>query len=67
MLDQQIDGVSLDGQASRRTVRRIRQLADQSPLIYLPSHDPEAARRLENKTVAIARASVQSLAMPVTA
>ena len=67
MLDQQIDGVSLDGQASRRTVQRICQLAEQTPLVYLPSHDPEAARRLENKTVAIARVSVQSLATPITA
>ena len=53
MLDQQIDGVSLDAHAARRTLRRIKTLANQTPLIYLPSHDPESAKRLENKTTAI--------------
>ena len=55
MLDQQIDGVSLDAQAARHTLQRIRQLAEQTPLVYLPSHDPAAAERLANKTVAVAR------------
>jgi N-acyl homoserine lactone hydrolase len=60
MLDQQIDGVSLDAQSSRRTVQRIRQLAEQMPLVYLPSHDPEAAERLENKIAAIVRNRAES-------
>ena len=67
MLDQQIDGVSLDAQASRRTLQRIRQLAEQRSIVYLPSHDPEAARRLEYKTMAIAHRTVQPTALPVTA
>ena len=54
MLDQQVDGVSPDAQSARRTLQRIRQLAQQTPLVYLPSHDPASAKRLENKTVALA-------------
>lgn len=53
MLDQQLDGVSLDALSAHRTVQRIRQLAEQIPLVYLPSHDPESAQRLENKAVAL--------------
>lgn len=60
MLAQHIDGVSLDASASRRTLQRIRQLAEQVPLVYLPSHDPESAMRLENQTVAIVRSGVDS-------
>ncbi len=58
MLDQKIDGVSLDAPSARRTLQHIRQLAEQMPLIYLPSHDPESAERLENKMVAMPRLSV---------
>ncbi len=67
MLDQQIDGVSLDTPSARRTLQRIRQLAEQTPLVYLPSHDPESATRLEHKTVAIARPSVQPTPLAITA
>jgi N-acyl homoserine lactone hydrolase len=49
MVDQQIDGVALDAQSAQRTLQRIRQLAEQSPLIYLPSHDPDGVSRLQNK------------------
>lgn len=59
MLDQQIDGVSLEAHAARRTLRRIQKLAEQTPLIYLPSHDPESAKRLENKTATIVRPVAQ--------
>lgn len=67
MLDQEIDGVSLDVAASRCTLQRIRQLAEQMPLVYLPSHDPESATRLENKTAAITHPSAQSISTFVTA
>ena len=49
MLDQQIDGVSLNGKGARRTLRRIRKFAQENPTVYLPSHDPQSAVRLENK------------------
>jgi glyoxylase-like metal-dependent hydrolase (beta-lactamase superfamily II) len=67
MLDQKIDGVSLDAQSSQRTLHRIRQLAEQTPLVYVPSHDPESAQRLANKTTAIVHSTAQALAMPVLA
>ncbi len=67
MLDQQIDGVSLDTQTSRRTLQRIRQLAEQIPLVYLPSHDPESVKRLENHTAAIVTPGIQRVTMPVAA
>ncbi len=59
MLAQQIDGVSLDATSSRRTLQRIRQLAEQMPLVYLPSHDPESVMRLKNQTLAIARDGIE--------
>jgi len=33
--------------AARQTLLRIKQLAREQPLVYLPSHDPAAAARLE--------------------
>jgi len=47
MLDGVIDGVSADVGAARQTLLRIKQLAREQPLVYLPSHDPAAAARLE--------------------
>jgi glyoxylase-like metal-dependent hydrolase (beta-lactamase superfamily II) len=46
MVDQAIDGVAPDEDAARETLHRIRELAHERPLVYLPSHDPEAATRL---------------------
>jgi N-acyl homoserine lactone hydrolase len=64
MLDQQVDGVSFDTQSARRTVQRIRQLAEQTPLIYLPAHDPDAVKRLANKTVALVGQRVEPVVVP---
>jgi N-acyl homoserine lactone hydrolase len=66
MVDGQIDGVSFDAQASRRTLRRIRQLAEQNPVIYLPTHDPESAERLQNKTTVFSNAFFRPAVMPGT-
>jgi glyoxylase-like metal-dependent hydrolase (beta-lactamase superfamily II) len=41
-----VDGVSPDENVARKTMARIRQLAADRPLVYLPSHDPGAAERL---------------------
>jgi glyoxylase-like metal-dependent hydrolase (beta-lactamase superfamily II) len=46
MLQGQVDGVAPDEDAARDTLRRIRELARQEPLIYLPAHDPASADRL---------------------
>jgi len=47
MLRGAIDGVSGDEAAASATLANIRTLCAQRPTIYLPSHDPESAERLE--------------------
>jgi len=46
MLDQVVDGVSLDNQVAQQTLQRTLSYARQTPTIYLPSHDPDSAERL---------------------
>jgi glyoxylase-like metal-dependent hydrolase (beta-lactamase superfamily II) len=46
MLDQVVDGVSLDNQIAQQTLQRTLNYARQTPTIYLPSHDPDSAERL---------------------
>src|SRR5262249_37093376 len=46
MLAGQIDGVSADDDVAAATLQAIRQLASDRPTVYLPTHDPESARRL---------------------
>jgi glyoxylase-like metal-dependent hydrolase (beta-lactamase superfamily II) len=46
-----VDGVSPDEGLARTTIDRILQLANDEPLIYLPSHDPESAMRLSQQRV----------------
>jgi glyoxylase-like metal-dependent hydrolase (beta-lactamase superfamily II) len=53
MLEGQVDGVSPDEAAARDTLRRIRLLAEQESLVYLPSHDPESAERLRTNRLAL--------------
>lgn len=50
MVAQQVDGVSPDVAVSAQTLARIRALAQIRPLVYLPTHDPEAAARLAART-----------------
>jgi N-acyl homoserine lactone hydrolase len=50
--DRVVDGVTSDVEEARRTLRRTLQYAQQTPTVYLPSHDPDSERRLaERKTV----------------
>ena len=51
MLDGVVDGVAPDARAARETIRCIQELARQEPVVYLPAHDPESARRLEQQEV----------------
>jgi N-acyl homoserine lactone hydrolase len=51
MLAGATDGVSADGAAARQSLARIRQLASTTPLVYLPSHDPQSAQRLNHRQV----------------
>ncbi len=45
------DGVSPGEEIALATLAKIRQLAQQHPVIYLPTHDPGAARRLAARDI----------------
>lgn len=47
LLDRKLDGVSSNGQVSHLTMDRILSFAHEQPLVYLPSHDPDAENRLK--------------------
>jgi len=49
MVAGKIDGVAPDETEARDTLARIRKLARQEPLVYLPSHDPASIDRLRAK------------------
>jgi N-acyl homoserine lactone hydrolase len=44
-----VDGVSPDEDVAKASLAKIRQLATQSSLVYLPTHDPDAAQRLASR------------------
>jgi hypothetical protein len=44
-------GVSVDEQAARQTLQHIHTYTQQTPVVYLPSHDPASAERLAARTV----------------
>jgi N-acyl homoserine lactone hydrolase len=52
MLADKIDGVSPSAAAAHATLAAIKQYAKHQPTIYLPTHDPDSAARLANRTVA---------------
>lgn len=54
MLDGKVDGVSPNASVSSATLKAIREFARTRPIIYLPTHDPESATRLANRTVVAA-------------
>jgi glyoxylase-like metal-dependent hydrolase (beta-lactamase superfamily II) len=53
ILDEAVDGVAPDEQASRQTLRRIHAYTQQGPTVYLPSHDPEARARLFHRQIVL--------------
>jgi len=53
MLEGAVDGVAPDEAAARDTLCRIRALAQQEPLVYLPAHDPASAERLLAKQTVV--------------
>ena len=54
MLNEQVDGVSVDRQRARRTLEQIHAFCRATPTVYLPSHDPDTPDRLANRQLAIA-------------
>jgi glyoxylase-like metal-dependent hydrolase (beta-lactamase superfamily II) len=52
MLAGQVDGVCVDENVARATLGAIRHLVMNRPTVYLPTHDPESAARLSNRTLA---------------
>jgi glyoxylase-like metal-dependent hydrolase (beta-lactamase superfamily II) len=46
-----VDGVSPDEAQARASMRRMTAYLAATPTVYLPSHDPDAARRLEQRTI----------------
>jgi glyoxylase-like metal-dependent hydrolase (beta-lactamase superfamily II) len=53
-----VDGVTLKEQSARQAMGRIQQYLRETPTVYLPSHDPQSAERLEARAVAVASAPV---------
>jgi glyoxylase-like metal-dependent hydrolase (beta-lactamase superfamily II) len=51
MLRGAVDGVATDVGAARTSLGRIRAYAERTATVYLPSHEPESARRLEEREV----------------
>src|SRR5262249_30532921 len=53
-----VDGVSPDEDVALASLSKIRQLAKDSPLVYLPTHDPEAAQRLASRKLVAVEKSI---------
>jgi glyoxylase-like metal-dependent hydrolase (beta-lactamase superfamily II) len=51
MLAGKIDGVSPNAAVTAQTLAAIRQFATERPVIYLPTHDPEAGQRLSRRQI----------------
>jgi glyoxylase-like metal-dependent hydrolase (beta-lactamase superfamily II) len=49
MWDGHVDGIAPNEELARDTLHRIRCLAEQEPVVYLPSHDPGAVDRLASQ------------------
>jgi N-acyl homoserine lactone hydrolase len=47
MIDGAVDGVTQDVRTASESLGRIREFARQRRVVYLPSHDPQAAQRLD--------------------
>jgi glyoxylase-like metal-dependent hydrolase (beta-lactamase superfamily II) len=46
LYDQVVDGVSLNTHSAKETIERINSYVATNQAIYLPSHDPDSAKRL---------------------
>lgn len=51
MLAGRVDGISMNADVTRGTLAAIRQFATERPVVYLPTHDPEAGDRLTRRQI----------------
>jgi glyoxylase-like metal-dependent hydrolase (beta-lactamase superfamily II) len=51
LLAGRVDGVAVSARAARATMRTVVEHGRRHPTVYLPSHDPESAARLQARTV----------------
>lgn len=51
MLEQQNDGVAPNVQEAQQTLRVMRQFVQETPTVYLPTHDPGSGQRLADRDV----------------
>jgi glyoxylase-like metal-dependent hydrolase (beta-lactamase superfamily II) len=51
MLDGAVDGVSPKASVARNTLAEIQQTARERDLVYLPTHDPDSAQRLADRSI----------------
>lgn len=52
--DEVVDGICVSEEVTRESLAKIRALAAQRPLVFLPTHDPETAARLAASTAFVA-------------
>ena len=60
MLAGRVDGVSPNERTAGETLAQIRRFSRRFPTVYLPTHDPEAARRLEATALVETASSLRS-------
>ena len=53
MLSQSVDGVAANEAQALQTLQRILEYSKGTPIVYLPSHDPEATHRLTARKEAV--------------
>jgi N-acyl homoserine lactone hydrolase len=49
LVEQQVDGISPDEATARQTMQKVLRYAQETPTVYLPTHDPDSGRRLEDR------------------
>ena len=61
MLAGKVDGVCADEEVSRATLGAIQRFAQESPTVYLPTHDPGSAIRLVSGLTVESSTGVQGM------
>lgn len=61
MVEGAIDGITSAPSTARETIDRVREFTRQRPVVYLPTHDPEAGERLRSRKTVLPTAHVAEL------